>query len=126
MAGESAAIRVGIRKFRGVNYHPYNLTQIGLGCGGIRLSATMKENEMRLNKAISILQIVSEDTTAPRNIRKAIKEAITSLQDSKMSLAVRAANAVSILEEVVQDPNLPSFSRVNIWAAVSQLEAIKE
>jgi uncharacterized protein (UPF0147 family) len=43
-----------------------------------------------------------------------------------MSLAVRAANAVSILEEVVQDPNLPSFSRVNIWAAVSQLEAIKE
>jgi len=93
---------------------------------GIRLSATMKENEMRLNKAISILQIVSEDTTAPRNIRKAIKEAITSLQDSKMSLAVRAANAVSILEEVVQDPNLPSFSRVNIWAAVSQLEAIKE
>ncbi|MDG7001844.1 MAG: UPF0147 family protein, partial [Nitrososphaerota archaeon] len=34
--------------------------------------------------------------------------------DTKISIGVRAANSISILEEVSQDPNMPSFSRVDI------------
>jgi uncharacterized protein (UPF0147 family) len=48
------------------------------------------------------------------------------LQDEKTSIAVRAANAISLLDEISQDPNMPSFSRVTIWSAVSTLESIKE
>jgi len=43
------------------------------------------------------------------------------LQDPKQSLAVR-----SLLDEVAQDPNMPSFARVTLWSAVSELESIRE
>ncbi|MCL4518452.1 MAG: UPF0147 family protein, partial [Thaumarchaeota archaeon] len=43
-----------------------------------------------------------------------------------ISIGVRAANSISILEEVSQDPNMPSFSRVTIWSAVSTLESVRE
>jgi uncharacterized protein (UPF0147 family) len=85
-----------------------------------------KENQEKLEKAIATLQQVAESTITPRNIRKLVKDAIAMLQDEKTSIAVRAANAISLLDEISQDPNMPSFSRVTIWSAVSTLESIKE
>ena len=55
-----------------------------------------------------------------------MKDSITALQDPKTSLAVRAANAISMLDEVAQDPNMSSFARVILWSAVSELESIRE
>ena len=77
-------------------------------------------------KSIGTLQLVSENPTTPRNIRKIIKDTITTLQNSTLSLGVRAANAMSMLDEVSQDPNMPSFTRVTIWSAVSTLESIRD
>ena len=77
-------------------------------------------------KSIATLQLVSESPTTPRNIRKIIKDTITTLQNSTLSLGVRAANAMSMLDEVSQDPNMPSFTRVTIWSAVSTLESIRD
>ncbi|MEM4297592.1 MAG: UPF0147 family protein [Nitrososphaerota archaeon] len=85
-----------------------------------------KENEEKLSKAIATLQSVADSIVTPRNIRKTVKEAINILQDPKLSIAVRAANAVSMLDEISQDPNMPSFARVTIWSAVSTLESIRE
>lgn len=85
-----------------------------------------KENQEKLEKAIATLQQVAESTVTPRNIRKLVRDAIAILQDEKTSIAVRAANAISLLDEISQDPNMPSFSRVTIWSAVSTLESIKE
>jgi uncharacterized protein (UPF0147 family) len=48
------------------------------------------------------------------------------LHDQNVSLAVRAANAISMLDEVSQDPNMSSFARVILWSAVSELESIRE
>jgi uncharacterized protein (UPF0147 family) len=85
-----------------------------------------KDNEDKLMKAIGTLQQVAESTITPRNIRKIVKDAISTLQDTKLGMGVRAANAVSILEEVSGDPNMPSYSRVTIWSAVSTLESIRD
>jgi uncharacterized protein (UPF0147 family) len=85
-----------------------------------------RENQEKLEKAIATLQQVAESTITPRNIRKLVKDAIAMLQDEKTSIAVRAANAISLLDEISQDPNMPSFSRVTIWSAVSTLESIRE
>jgi len=85
-----------------------------------------KENQEKLEKAIATLQQVAESTITPRNIRKLVRDAIAMLQDEKTSIAVRAANAISLLDEISQDPNMPSFSRVTIWSAVSTLESIRE
>tara|TARA_Y100001949_G_scaffold173130_1_gene178247 strand:+ start:1268 stop:1543 length:276 start_codon:yes stop_codon:yes gene_type:complete len=90
--------------------------------------ATIKQqkNEELMLKAIGTLQSMSETSTTPRNIRKLIKDTIFSLQNDSSSPGARAANAISTLDEISQDPNIPSFSRVTIWSAVGTLEAIRD
>ena len=48
------------------------------------------------------------------------------LNDEELSQGVRAANVISMLDEITQDPNIPSFSRVTVWSAVSNLESIRD
>jgi uncharacterized protein len=85
-----------------------------------------QENETKLTKASASLQQIADSNITPRNIRKTVKDSIMVLQDPKISVAVRAANAISMLDEVAQDPNMPSFARVTLWSAVSELESIRE
>jgi uncharacterized protein (UPF0147 family) len=66
-----------------------------------------EEYESRIKQALVILNDVSNDNTTPRNIR-------------------RAANAISILDDISQDPNMPPYTRTKIWQAVSVIEAIKD
>jgi len=86
----------------------------------------LKEYEERIQQATVVLDQVSEDTTTPRNIRRAAKESIDALQVSGHSLAVRASNAISLLDEILQDPNMPPYTRVKLWNVMSLLEAIKD
>ena len=86
----------------------------------------LKEYEGRIEEAMNILGLVSEDTTTPRNIRRAAKQSIAALQLSENTPAVRAANAISILDEILQDPNMPPYTRVKLWNVMSLLEAIKD
>jgi hypothetical protein len=85
-----------------------------------------QEYEEKVKQAVSVLGLVSEDTTTPRNIRRAAKESIDTLQQTQYSLAVRASNAISILDEILQDPNMPPYTRVKLWNVMSFLEAIKD
>jgi len=86
----------------------------------------LKEYAEKIKQATFVLGQVSEDTTTPRNIRRAAKQSIEVLQSSEYSLAVRASNAVSILDEILQDPNMPPYTRVKLWNVMSLLEAIKD
>ncbi len=85
-----------------------------------------KENEDKILRSIAVLQSVADSNITPRNIRKIVKDAMVMLQDKTLSLGVRAANAISMLDEVSQDPNMPSYARVTIWNAVSTLESVRE
>ncbi len=85
-----------------------------------------QQNDGRLAKASASLQQIADSNITPRNIRKIVKDSIIALQDPKVSLSVRAANAISMLDEVAQDPNMSSFARVILWSAVSDLESIRE
>lgn len=86
----------------------------------------LQEYEERIEEAMNMLGLVSEDTTTPRNIRRAAKQSITSLQLVDNTPAVRAANAISVLDEILQDPNMPPYTRVKLWNVMSLLEAIKD
>lgn len=86
----------------------------------------LQEYEEKVKQAITVLGLVSEDNTTPRNIRRAAKESIDTLQSAQYSLAVRASNAISILDEILQDPNMPPYTRVKLWNVMSFLEAIKD
>ena len=86
----------------------------------------LKEYEDRIAQAVAVLGQVSEDTTTPRNIRRTAKESIDALQVTADSPAVRASNAISRLDEILQDPNMPPYTRVKLWNVMSLLEAIKD
>jgi len=86
----------------------------------------LQEYEEKVKQAVTVLGLVSEDTTTPRNIRRAAKESIDALQLTQYTLAVRASNAISILDEILQDPNMPPYTRVKLWNVMSFLEAIKD
>ena len=86
----------------------------------------LKEYEEKIKQATFVLGQVSEDTTTPRNIRRAAKQSMEALELTEYTLAVRASNAVSILDEILQDPNMPPYTRVKLWNVMSLLEAIKD
>ncbi|RLG63998.1 hypothetical protein DRN89_03025, partial [archaeon] len=52
--------------------------------------------------------------------------AIEVLMRKTLTAGLRAANAISILEEVSQDPNMPLFARTSIWQAVTLLEQVRD
>ncbi|PMB74339.1 hypothetical protein C0199_00050 [Candidatus Bathyarchaeota archaeon] len=86
----------------------------------------LEEYEERIRQAMAVLAEVSEDNTTPRNIRRAAKDSMDALQTTEFTPAVRASNAISILDEILQDPNMPPYTRVKLWNVMSILEAIKD
>nr|ABZ07665.1 putative uncharacterized protein family (UPF0147) [uncultured marine crenarchaeote HF4000_ANIW137N18] len=88
--------------------------------------ATKEQNLESLNNAMSTLNQIATNLSTPRNIRKNIAELIEGLKSGEYSISVRAVNTISLLDDVTQDPNLPSYVRTSLWQAVSTLESIRE
>ena len=88
--------------------------------------ATKEQNLEFLNNAVSTLNQIATNPSTPRNIRKNIADLIEDLKSGKYSVSVRAVNTISLLDDVTQDPNLPSYVRTSLWQAVSTLESIRE
>ncbi len=85
-----------------------------------------EENEEQLKGAIHALNEVVANPSTPKMIRKSITDLVTELLTDEYSKSVRAANAISVLDDITQDPNMPSYVRVTLWQAVSKLEGIRE
>ena len=85
-----------------------------------------EEYEARIKQALGVLNEVSNDNTTPRNIRRAAKDAMDALQAVSNTIGVRASNAISTLDEIGQDPNMPPYTRVTLWNVASILEAVKD
>lgn len=85
-----------------------------------------EENEEQLKGAIQALSEVVANPSTPKMIRKSITDLVTELLTDEYSKSVRAANAISVLDDITQDPNMPSYVRVTLWQAVSKLEGIRE
>lgn len=85
-----------------------------------------EQNQKSFELAIQTLTQVAANPTTPKNIKKNLTDLIASLKSSQDSVSVRAANAISQLDDVSQDPNMPSYVRVTLWQAVSTLESIRD
>ena len=90
------------------------------------MSKKQEEYLQKTNQAMAILNRVSEDNTTPRNIRRTAKQASDLLLNESLSLAARAANAIDILDQISQDPNMPMYTRTRIWNVISVLEGIRD
>lgn len=94
-------------------------------CGHLWVNS-MTTQEEKLQQVADIMDRVSEDMSVPRNIRRAAKNAKDSLLEEDEDSIVKAASAISILDEISNDPNMPVHTRTTIWSALSILETVKE
>ncbi len=88
--------------------------------------ADENQNKNTLKEAIEVLDQIIASSSTPKTIKKSITDLVTGLKSTEGSMSVRAANAISMLDDITQDPNMPSYVRVTLWQAVSKLEAIRE
>ncbi len=90
------------------------------------MSSKKSQNEGSFNTALETLNHIASNPSTPKNIRKSISDLVTELKNEQFSISVRASNAISQLDDITQDPNMPSYVRVTLWQAVSTLESIRE
>lgn len=81
---------------------------------------------MEIGTIISLLNEINADRTVPKNIRNSVEEVKNDLNNENMDIAVRINSAISILDEVSNDPNIPIYTRTQIWNIVSMLEAMNQ
>ncbi len=84
------------------------------------------QNKESMKEAIETLEQIASSNSTPKTIKKSITDLVTDLKNPEYSLSVRAANTISLLDDVTQDPNMPSYVRTQLWQAVSKLESIRE
>ncbi len=89
-------------------------------------SAITNSDEAKIEQAVQQLTPLLTNKGIPRNLRNLLKEALGQMEDKDVSPAIKAANMVSVLDEILQDPNIPSHIRVLIWNIMSMLETIRE
>jgi len=84
------------------------------------------QNKQAMKEAVDTLNLIISTNSTPKTIKKSITDLVADLLKQEYSLSVRAANTISLLDDVTQDPNMPSYVRTQLWQAVSKLESIRE
>jgi uncharacterized protein (UPF0147 family) len=72
------------------------------------------------------LELLQEDYTIPKRIRREAQETKKALLEEKDALDVRIASAISILDELASDPNVPSHARTALWSILGKLEGASQ
>ena len=75
-----------------------------------------------MDQIFSFLDLVINDRTVPKNIRKVAEDAKTLLSDENQPADLRLSTAIHMLDEIINDPNMPIYARTKIWNVVSLLE----
>ena len=83
-----------------------------------------KSAAMQIEPINKLLDEINDDRSVPKNIRKSVMEAREHLNNEKNDMKVRDSTAVSILDEISNDPNIPTYTRTQIWNVVSMLEVL--
>ncbi len=81
-------------------------------------------NEEGLKTVLRMLEELANDISVPRNIRRGAKEAKEILMRKEDTLDVKVASAISRLDELLSDPNIPTHGRTAIWNIMSALESL--
>ena len=74
-----------------------------------------------LDESLEIINEIIEDRTVPRNIRDTIKE-IKECLNSKEEEGIKKDKAMQLLDSITSDPNMPVYTRTQIWNLVSSIE----
>lgn len=87
---------------------------------------TDSEIKEKLKEVSLLMDPIIEDTSVPRNIRRAVNEAKEKILNDSGDVSVRLASAIYKLDDISNDVNMPFHTRTEIWNLVSELEKFKE
>jgi uncharacterized protein len=73
----------------------------------------------------AMLDNLVNDTSIPKNIRRALSEAKSRL-DSSDEKSVKISAAIYVVESIAEDINMPAHARTQVWAIMSALETLNE
>jgi uncharacterized protein (UPF0147 family) len=81
--------------------------------------------DMSLTEVSEMVGNLLNDTTIPKNIRRALNEAKDRL-DGQDEDNVKISAAIYVIESITEDINMPPHARTQIWAIISSLESLNE
>jgi uncharacterized protein len=79
----------------------------------------------QLQRIVVSLAELADDASVPRNIRRGAQSARDELSKPRVALDVRIASAVYVLDDLANDPNIPTHGRTAIWSIISNLESLQ-
>jgi len=78
-----------------------------------------------LERIVAALTELADDALVPRNVRRGAQSAKDELSKPRAALDMRIASAVTVLDDLANDPNLPTHGRTAIWSIISSLESLQ-
>ncbi|RLF65433.1 MAG: hypothetical protein DRN26_05365 [Thermoplasmata archaeon] len=84
----------------------------------------MSELNEIVKQVVEILDGIIEEEGVPRNIKRGANEAKELISSDSENIGTRAASAISILNELIVDPNTPIHVRTQILSAIALLERL--
>ena len=82
-------------------------------------------SDNRLMQVLEALQVIENDIAVPRNIREGIKNSMQVLKENNIEIAVKINRSLQELEELSDNPNIPVYTRTQLWNIVSLLESVQ-
>jgi len=79
-----------------------------------------------LNLVIQLLNEILKDRSTPRNIKQAVNNALSILSSNENDMTVKTSIAISELEKIIDDPNMPYYIRTLLFQALSKLEELSK
>ncbi len=80
---------------------------------------------MEIKEISDMIDDLVNDTSIPKNIRRALSEAKTRLE-SQEDKSVKISAAIYVIESITEDINMPAHARTQVWAIMSALEQLNE
>ena len=84
----------------------------------------MADKKLDLAPICEMLEQIINDRTVPRNIRSVAEDSKIVL-DGSGTEELKISTAITNLDDIINDPNMPMYTRTQIWNIVSMLEQIR-
>lgn len=81
------------------------------------------EQISEVDVVMSSLNEIQADSTVPRNVRTKIESIVKTLNEN-IELLIKVNKALNELDQIASDVNLQSYTRTQIWNAMSVLEKL--
>ena len=82
--------------------------------------------ESDLEAVVQIMDDIINDSSVPRNIRRAVAQAKELVLKKEGDPVVNVTEAIYLLDEASNDINMPMHTRTQVWQIMGALESYRE